>query len=98
MQIKLAPKCFPMTVAVDEARHDGLAADIDHVCARRNRDLSTPANGLEAISLDDEDGVLDRRPAGAIDQRAAFNNEGLRLCARNCTQSSREGAQRKRLS
>jgi hypothetical protein len=98
VQIQLAPKRFPMAMAVDEAWHDRLAADVDHARARRNRDLPAAANVLETVSFDDNDGILDRRPAGAIDQRAAPDDEGLRVRARDCAESCREGAQRQRLS
>ena len=64
-----------MDVTVDEAGQDGAAVEADDIRSARHRDLSTHANSLDARTLDDHQGVGDWRPAGAVDERAAFEHE-----------------------
>ena len=64
-----------MDVTVDEAWQDGAAVETNDVRAAWHRDLSTHANSLDARPLDDHQGVGDRRPAGAVDERAAVEHE-----------------------
>ncbi len=68
-------KVLQVAVAVDEARENGLALGVDHLGAGGNGDRAAPADGLEPAALDNDDGVLDRRPAGAVDQSAALDHE-----------------------
>src|ERR1700730_14931129 len=67
MQIKLAEKIFPVAMAVEKARQHGLAAGVDDLRALRNGHLAVAAGGGEAAVLDNDDGILDRRPSGAVD-------------------------------
>src|SRR5271154_1900181 len=78
MKIKFAPKRFPMAVAVDEARQYGLARGIDCLRSSRDCDFASAADRLEPVAFDDNDGILDRRPASAVDQRSALDHK--RLC------------------
>ena len=64
-----------VAMTVDEARQNGLALDIDHLCAGRNRDFAAPTDFLEPVCLDNDDGILDGRPAGAIDQSSALHHQ-----------------------
>ena len=81
MQIDLAPERFPMAVAVDEAGQHGLAAHVDGLGAGRDLHLADAADRAEAVALNDDDGILDRGAAGAVDERAALDDERLRLRA-----------------
>ena len=84
MQISLAPEQLEVAMAVDEARQDVLAARVDNLAAGGDRDLAAFAHRLEPVALDDDDQILDRRPAGPVDQSAARNHDaGLRLRATN---------------
>ena len=57
-----------MAVRIDDRRHHGLAGQIDAGRARRDRHLALPADLGEAVALDDERGVFDRRAAVPGDQ------------------------------
>src|SRR5262245_35279814 len=83
MQIDLAPERFPMAVAVDEAGQNGLAAHVDGLGAGRNLHFACAADRTETIALDNDDGILDRGAAGAVDKRAALDDQRLRLRAVN---------------
>src|SRR3990172_10875579 len=75
MEIKLAMEIFQVAVTVDEARQNGLALDINDLSAGGNRDFAALADRLEPAPLDHDDGILDRRPAGAIDQSSTLHHE-----------------------
>lgn len=70
-----------MAVAVDEAGQHGLAAHVDGLGAGRDLHLADAADRAEAVALNDDDGILDRGAAGAVDERAALDDERLRLRA-----------------
>jgi hypothetical protein len=70
-----------MAVTVDEAGQHGLAADVDDLAAGGDFDLAAPTNGPEAIAVDHDHRILDRRTSGAVDQSAALEyGHLLRLC------------------
>src|SRR4051794_20857500 len=75
MQIELAVEILQVPMTVDEARQNGLAADVDHLRAGRNGKLTAAADGFKSASLNDNDGIVDRWPSGAIDQPAALQHE-----------------------
>src|SRR6266403_3780627 len=75
MKIELAMKILQMAMPVDEARQNALAPDIDDLSVRGNRDVAASADGLEPACLDHDDGILDRRPAGAIDQFSTLHDK-----------------------
>jgi hypothetical protein len=68
-----------MAVAVDEAGQHCLAAHVDGLSAGRDLHLADAADRAEAVALDDDDGILDRGAAGAVDQRSALDDQRLRL-------------------
>ena len=92
MQIKLAPKGFPVAMTVDEARQHGPAPDVDHLRARGNRDLAAAPDRLEAIALDHDDRVVDRGTSGSVDQRSALDDQCLRPRRKAGRQGSRDQA------
>src|SRR6516225_9077970 len=92
MQIKLAPKGFPVAMAVDEARQHSPAPDVDHLRARGNCDLAAAADRLEAIALDHDDRVVDRGTSGSVDQRSALDDQRLRPRRKAGRQGSRDQA------
>jgi hypothetical protein len=75
MEIKLSVEILQVAMTVDEARQNGLAFDIDHLCIGRNRDFAAPTDCLELACLDNDDGIFDRWPAGAIDQSSTLQHE-----------------------
>src|SRR3954470_12172283 len=77
MQIDLAPERFPMAVTIYKSGKDMLAVDDDDMAARRYLHLAAASHRLDAVAFDDDNGILDRRPAGAVDQRPALDHEVL---------------------
>ena len=75
MEIKLAVEILQVAMAVDEARQHGLAVDIDDLGAGGNSDFAAPADRLKSSCLDNDHGILDRRPAGAVDQSSTLHDE-----------------------
>ena len=75
MEIKLSMEILQMAMTIDEARQNGLASDVDHLGIGRNSDFAATADCLEPACLDNDDGILDRRPAGAIDQFSTLHHE-----------------------
>jgi hypothetical protein len=64
-----------VAMTIDETRQDSLAFDVDHLSARRKRHFAATTDGLELTRLDNDDGILDRRPASAIDQFSTLYDE-----------------------
>ncbi len=62
-------------VGVDEAGKDRPAVETNDVGVRRSRHLSSPSDRGDAIAFDNHHGIGDRRIAGAVDQRPAFEDE-----------------------
>jgi hypothetical protein len=56
-----------VAMTIDEAWENGLASEVNHLRVGRNRDFAATTDRLESARLDNDDGILDRRPAGAID-------------------------------
>jgi hypothetical protein len=77
MEIKLSMKILQVTMTVDEARQNRFALGIDHLRVGRNRDFPAPTDCLEPACPDDDDGILDRWLAGAINQSATLHHEYL---------------------
>src|SRR5882724_2151941 len=75
MEIQLSMEILQVAMTVDEARQNGLASDINHPRVGRNRDLAATTDCLEPACLDNDDGILDRRPAGAIYQFSTLHHE-----------------------
>src|SRR6266536_3342692 len=75
MEIKLSMKILQVAMTVDEARQNGLPFDINHLCIGRNSDFAATTDCLEPACLDNDDGILDRRPAGAIDQFSTLHHK-----------------------
>ncbi len=68
-----------MAVPVHDAGDDGLAGEIDARGARRRRHLAAAADRDDAVALDDEGAVLDRRAAVAGDESRAFEQRDVGL-------------------
>ena len=68
-----------VVVGVDEAGQDGLARDVVRLRPRGNRDRSPPADGLDAVALDEDDAVLD--DLVAVHRHDAAAGEGDRARA-----------------
>jgi hypothetical protein len=79
MEIKLAVEIFEVTMSIDEARQNGSAMDVNYLGSGGNRDFATTADRLKPARLDNDDGVVERRPARAVDEFPALNHEPL-LC------------------
>src|SRR4029434_1193848 len=75
MEIKLSMEILQVAMTVDKARQNGLAFDINHFCVGRNRDFAATTDCLEPARLDNDNGILDRRPAGAVDQFSTLHHE-----------------------
>jgi hypothetical protein len=75
MEIQLSMKILQVAMNVDKAGQNGLALDIDHLRVGRNGDFPASTDGLESASPDNDDGILNRGPAGAIDQSSTLHNE-----------------------
>ena len=56
-----------MAVTVDEARQNAFTLDVDHLGAGGNSDVATSAHCRELARLNNNDRIVDRPPAGAID-------------------------------
>jgi hypothetical protein len=68
-----------MAVTIYKSGKDMLAVDDHDMAAGRYLHFAAAAHRLDAIALDDDDGIFDRSPAGAVDQRPALDHEILRL-------------------
>jgi hypothetical protein len=75
MEIKLSMKILQVAMTIDEARQDGLASDVNHLCMGRNGDLAAPTNSLKLALLDKDDGIVDGRPARAVNQFSTLHHE-----------------------
>ena len=52
-----------------------LPVDVDDLGAGGNGDLAAAADGLEAVVFDHDDGIVDRRTSGAVDQHSALDHQ-----------------------
>jgi hypothetical protein len=77
MEIKFSVKILKVAMAVDKARQNGLALDVDHLSAGGNSDVAVPTDCLEPARLDHDGRIVDRRPTRAIDQFSTLHNERL---------------------
>ena len=77
MKIKLAVKILQVAMAIDESRQNRLAFDIDDLSAGGNSDFAAPADRLEFACLDDDHGIFDGRPAGAVDQFSTLHDKDI---------------------
>ena len=68
-----------MRVRIDDRGHHGLSRQVDARRTRWRLELASPPDLREAIALDDECGVLDRRAAVADDEARAFEECGASL-------------------
>ena len=75
MEIQLAMEVFQVAMTVDEAGQNGFALDVNHLRVGGNGNFPAPTDGLKPASPDNDDGILHRRPAGAIDQSATLHHE-----------------------
>jgi hypothetical protein len=64
-----------MAMPIDKTREDALASDINDLSVGGNRDFGAPADCLEPACLDHDDGILDGRPAGAVDQFSTLHDK-----------------------
>ena len=78
-----------VVVAVDEARQDRGALDVDDLGARRPVGRGARDDRLHAAVVEDEARLAHRRPAGAVDQRAAAQDEHVRLRSRRARRRCR---------
>ena len=79
MEIELAMKILQVAMAIDKARQNALAPNIDHLRIGRNSDFAATAHRLEFACLNNDDGIVDGRPASAVDQFSTLHDECL-LC------------------
>jgi hypothetical protein len=66
-------------MAIDKAGQNSLALDINHLSAGGNSDFAPTTDCLELACLDNDNGILNRWPAGAIDQFSTLHHERF-LC------------------
>jgi hypothetical protein len=88
-----------MDVRVDQRGHHRLSGERDPRGAGGRRQIPFPADPGEAVVLDDERGVLDRRRAIADYQSCAFKQRRWcrrRLAARICRQRANQYNERRR--
>jgi hypothetical protein len=81
-------------VAVDQARQDGATGHVDDLGSGWIRKGSSCPHGRDPGSLDNDDSVGERRPAGAVNERAAFKYERTVL-GQNPGRSGRYGHNRR---
>ena len=62
-------------VGIDQAREDRPSIGLDDGRASWHLHLSPSGHRRDAVSRDDDQRILDRGAAGAIDQRAALKHE-----------------------
>jgi hypothetical protein len=67
MEIKLAMKILQVAMAIDKARQDTLAPDIDHLRIGRHSDFSASTDRLKSTSVNNDNGIVDGRPSSAVD-------------------------------
>jgi hypothetical protein len=77
MEIKLSMEILQVAMTVNKARQNGLALDINHLRVGWNGDFPAPADRMEPACLDNDDGILNRRPPRAVDQFSALHHECL---------------------
>jgi hypothetical protein len=96
-----------MDMRIDERWDHGAAGKIDAHSAARNGKLAAPANGREAVAIQDEGGILDRRAAVAGDEPGAVEQDRLASEGREragsqqkagCKQKSETGCRRSEVS
>jgi hypothetical protein len=75
MEIKLTMKILQVTVTIDEARQNGPALDVNDLSAGGNSDIAASTDCLDSARLDNDNGIVDRRPAGTVNQLSPLHNE-----------------------
>ena len=65
-----------MAMAFPEARQDRHAVGVDHLRAAGDSEASDLPDRDGPVSIDEDDGVLERQAAEAIDETAADDREG----------------------
>src|SRR5262249_45461295 len=75
VEVKLSMEILQVAMAIDEARENRLASDVNKLCMGRNRDFATMTNCENPACLDNDDGIFDGRPASAIDQFSTLHHE-----------------------
>jgi hypothetical protein len=75
MEIKLSMEILQVAMTIDKARQNGLALGINQLRVGWNGDLPAAADRLEPARLDNDHGIFDRWPAGAIDQSSTQYHE-----------------------
>src|ERR1043166_6455959 len=79
VQIDLAHPVAQMAMAVDQPGQNSLALRIDHLGAFGRLHLAAAPRVADAAVLEYHDGVGERRPAGAVDQRATVDDHTAAL-------------------
>ena len=97
--IKLRPPPDKMpavgVLRIEEAGKNILSLRLDDPCIRRIRYLPPARNGADFVSLDHDYGILDRRPAVAVNQRAAFYNQRRSLLRLRGCQAAKDRQKQK---
>ena len=75
MEIKLSMKILQVAMTIDEAWQNGFALDVDHLRVGRNSDIAAATGCLELACLNNDDRIVDRRPARAIDESSTLHYE-----------------------
>jgi hypothetical protein len=75
MEVKLSMKILQVAVTIDEPRQNGFTVDLDHLGVSRNSNFTGSTHRRELAFLDNDRRVIDRWPAGAIDQFPTAHNE-----------------------
>jgi len=78
-----------VVVAVDEPRQDAGAGDVDDLCVGRPVGGRARDDRLHAAVVDHQARVVHRWPAGAVDQRAALQDEHVRPRSRRARRRCR---------
>jgi hypothetical protein len=75
MEIELAMKVLQMAMPIDKTRQDALAPDINDLGVGGDGDFAAPADCLKPACLDHDDGILERRPSGTVDQFSTLHDK-----------------------
>jgi hypothetical protein len=67
-------KILQVAVTIDEARQNGLPADIDHFGAGGDRHCVVSTHSLKPAVLNYDDAIFDRRAASAVDQFSTLDH------------------------
>ena len=72
----------PICLRIDQARRDPFAGSIDDLRARGHLHLARATNRCDAIALNDDDRVRNRRTSVAVNQCSSLNHERILLTLR----------------